>query len=231
MENIDSLEISRFEQLASQWWDLEGDFKPLHEINPLRLNYLDQRFSLNGRRILDVGCGGGILSEGMFDRGATVIGIDAGSAPIAVAKLHAKETSRNIQYQQGTTDDFGDEHHASFDAITCMEVLEHVPHPDQTLATCAKLVRPGGSIFCSTINRNPKSWVYAILGAEYIFRMLPRGTHRYDRLIRPSELHQWGRQSGLQLLDLTGLHYNPFSKVYSIGPGVDVNYIMHFVRD
>ena len=187
MTNVDSVEVSRFEDLASQWWDPEGDFKPLHQINPLRLEYIDQRFPLDGQNMLDLGCGGGLLAESMSDRGALVMGLDAGSAPIAVAKLHAHETDRKICYQQGTAEELLKTHAAQFDGVTCMEMLEHVPHPDRIVTACAQLVRPGGSLFFSTINRNPKSWLFAIVGAEYLLGLLPRGTHRYDRL--------FGRQS------------------------------------
>ena len=230
MTNVDSVEVSRFEDLASQWWDPEGDFKPLHQINPLRLEYIDQRFPLDGQNILDLGCGGGLLAESMSDRGASVMGLDAGSAPIAVAKLHARETDRKICYQQGTAEELLKTHTAQFDGITCMEMLEHVPHPDQIVTACAKLVRPGGSLFFSTINRNPKSWLFAIVGAEYLLGLLPRGTHRYDRFIRPSELEGWAADAGLKLVDMAGLHYNPLFQQYSIGPGTDVNYILQFIH-
>lgn len=230
MTNVDSVEVSRFEDLASQWWDPEGDFKPLHQINPLRLDYIDERFPLDGQHVLDLGCGGGLLSEGMSDRGASVMGLDAGSAPIAVAKLHARETDRKISYQQGTAEALAQTNIARFDVVTCMEMLEHVPHPDQVVTACAQLVRPGGSLFFSTINRNPKSWLFAIVGAEYLLGLLPRGTHRYDRFIRPSELEGWATGAGLKLLDIAGLHYNPLFQQYSIGPGIDVNYILQFVR-
>jgi 2-polyprenyl-6-hydroxyphenyl methylase/3-demethylubiquinone-9 3-methyltransferase len=230
MTNIDSVEISRFEDLAGQWWDPEGDFKPLHQINPLRLEYVDQRFPLDGKNMLDLGCGGGLLAESMSDRGASVMGLDAGSAPIAVAKLHARETDRKICYQKGTAEELLKTHTAQFDGITCMEMLEHVPHPDQIITACAQLVRPGGSLFFSTINRNPKSWLFAIVGAEYLLGLLPRGTHRYDRFIRPSELESWATDAGLKLLEMAGLHYNPLFQQYSIGPGTDVNYILHFIR-
>ena len=230
MTNVDSVEVSRFEDLASRWWDPEGDFKPLHQINPLRLEYIDQRFSLNGRHILDLGCGGGLLAESMSDRGASVMGLDAGSAPIAVARLHARETNRKISYQQGTAEELAETHSARFDGVTCMEMLEHVPRPDRIVTACAQLVRPGGSLFFSTINRNPKSWLFAIVGAEYLLGLLPRGTHRYDRFIRPSELEGWAADAGLKLLDMTGFHYNPVFQQYSIGPGTDVNYILQFTR-
>ena len=230
MTNVDSVEVSRFEDLASRWWDPEGDFKPLHQINPLRLEYIDQRFPLDGQNVLDLGCGGGLLAESMSDRGASVMGLDAGLAPIAVAKLHAHETDRKISYQQGTAEALAQTHAARFDGVTCMEMLEHVPHPDRVVTACAQLVRPGGSLFFSTINRNPKSWLFAIVGAEYLLGLLPRGTHRYDRFIRPSELEGWAAGSGLKLLDMAGLHYNPLFQQYSIGPGTDVNYILQFVR-
>ena len=230
MTNVDSVEVSRFEDLASQWWDPEGDFKPLHQINPLRIEYIDQRFPLDGQNMLDLGCGGGLLAESMSDRGASVMGLDAGSAPIAVARLHARETGRKISYQQGTAEELLQTHAAQFDGVTCMEMLEHVPNPDRIVTACAQLVRPGGSLFFSTINRNPKSWLFAIVGAEYLLGLLPRGTHRYDRFIRPSELEGWAGGAGLKLLNMAGIHYNPLSQEYSIRPGTDVNYILQFVR-
>ena len=230
MTNVDYVEVSRFEDLASRWWDPEGDFKPLHQINPLRLEYIDQRFPLDGQNILDLGCGGGLLAESMSDRGASVMGLDAGSAAIAVAKLHARETNRKISYKQATAEELAQTHSARFDGVTCMEMLEHVPHPDQIVTACAQLVRPGGSLFFSTINRNPKSWLFAIVGAEYLLRLLPRGTHRYDRFIRPSELESWTAGTGLKLVDMAGFHYNPLFQQYSIGPSIDVNYIVQFVR-
>ena len=180
--------------------------------------------------MLDLGCGGGLLAEGMNDRGAKVMGLDAGSAPIAVAKLHSRQSGRDICYQQGTAEELAKTHSAGFDGITCMEMLEHVPYPDQVVTACAQLIRPGGSMFFSTINRNPKSWFFAIVGAEYLLRLLPRGTHRYDRFIRPSELERWAANAGLTLRDITGLHYNPLFQEYSIGPGTDVNYILQLVR-
>ena len=230
MINVDSEEVAQFEELASRWWDPEGTFKPLHQINPLRLEYIEERLPLDNKRILDLGCGGGILSESMADRGAKVIGLDAGAAPIAVAKLHAQESGRNIVYKHGTAEELGDTYADYFDAITCMEMLEHVPRPDKIIAACAHLIKPGGALFFSTINRTPKAWLFAILGAEYILGLLPRGTHRYDRFIRPSELEEWGTASGLKLLGSIGLHYNPLIEKYAIGPGIDVNYISHFLR-
>ena len=228
--NVDAIEISRFEDLAGRWWDPDGDFKSLHQINPLRLEYIEHRFPLDGCQILDLGCGGGLLAESMSDKGAHVVGLDAGSAPIAVARLHAQETEREITYQNATAEDLLQTHRNYFDGITSMEMLEHVPQPDEVVAACAQLVKPGGSLFFSTINRNPKSWLFAILGAEYLLNLLPRGTHRYDRFIRPSELAGWADDSGLRLIDSTGLHYNPLIEKYSIGPGTDVNYLLHFIR-
>ena len=228
--NIDPTEVAQFEELAGRWWDPEGSFKPLHQINPLRLEYIEQRLPLEGQRVLDLGCGGGILSESMADSGAHVIGLDAGSGPIAVARLHARESGKNITYENGTAEQLVDQYNSYFDGITCMEMLEHVPQPDKVVAACATLVRPGGSLFFSTISRTPKAWLFAIVGAEYILSLLPRGTHRYDRFIRPSELEEWGATAGLELVESIGLHYNPIIEKYSIGPGTDVNYIAHFIR-
>jgi 2-polyprenyl-6-hydroxyphenyl methylase/3-demethylubiquinone-9 3-methyltransferase len=229
--NIDQSEITKFEQLASRWWDTQGEFKPLHDINPLRLHYIDQRVQLSGKQVLDVGCGGGILSESMARQGARVTAIDMGRAPLSVARLHAMEAELDIDYRQITVEQLAEEMPDSFDAVTCMEMMEHVPDPASVINACKKLVRPGGSVFFSTINRNPKSYVFAILGAEYILNMLPRGTHEYAKFIRPSELDEWARQADLTLRDLTGLSYNPITRSYRLGRDVDVNYMVHYVRD
>lgn len=189
--NVDPAEISKFEELASRWWDMHGEFKPLHEINPLRLHYIDERVQLNGKRILDVGCGGGILSESMAKCGATVTAIDMGKAPLSVAKLHAMESEVEVDYQQITVEELALQQPASFDAVSCMEMLEHVPDPASVIKACQTLVKPGGSVFFSTINRNPKSYMFAILGAEYLLKMLPKGTHEYAKFIKPSELDEW----------------------------------------
>lgn len=225
--NVDASEIAKFEALASQWWDTQSQFKPLHDINPLRLNWVDERVSLSGKRVLDVGCGGGILSESMARRGADVLGIDMGEAPLAVARLHAAQAQvASVQYRQCTVEALAEEMPASFDVVTCLEMLEHVPDPAAIVAACYRLVKPGGQVFFSTINRNPKSWLFAIVGAEYVLRMLPRGTHDYRKFIRPAELARWVREAGLTLNEMTGLHFNPVTGRYWLAPNVDVNYMI-----
>lgn len=228
--NIDHSEIAKFEELASRWWDTQGEFKPLHDINPLRLHYIDERVQLRDKHILDVGCGGGILSESMARHGARVTGIDMGKAPLSVAKLHALEAEIDIDYQQITVEQLAETMPDSFDAVTCMEMLEHVPDPASVINACTKLVKPGGSVFFSTINRNPKAYVFAIVGAEYVLNMLPRGTHDYGKFIRPSELDEWARNSALELRDITGMTYNPLTRNYKLGRDVDVNYMVHYIR-
>jgi 2-polyprenyl-6-hydroxyphenyl methylase/3-demethylubiquinone-9 3-methyltransferase len=228
--NIDHSEIAKFEQLASRWWDRQGEFKPLHDINPLRLHYIDERVQLPGKRVLDVGCGGGILSESMARLGAEVTGIDMGKAPLSVARLHALETDVELDYQQITVEQMAEEQPDAFDVVTCMEMMEHVPDPASVINACKKLVKPGGSVFFSTINRNPKSYVFAILGAEYLLNMLPRGTHDYARFIKPSELDEWARNAELTLRDITGMSYNPLTRSYKLGRDVDVNYMVHYIR-
>ncbi len=227
--NFDPAEISKFEELANRWWDMHGEFKPLHDINPLRLHYIDERVQLEGKRVLDVGCGGGILSESMAKRGAIVTAIDMGKAPLSVARLHAMESDVDIDYQQITVEELALEHPGSFDAVSCMEMLEHVPDPASVIRACKTLVKPGGSVFFSTINRNPKSYLFAIVGAEYILKMLPRGTHEYEKFIKPSELDEWAREASLQLKNITGMTYNPLSQKYSLGRDVDVNYMTHYL--
>lgn len=226
--NVDLSEISKFERMASRWWDLAGDFKPLHDINPLRSNYIDEKSPVAEKHLLDVGCGGGILCESMAQRGAHVTGIDMGEAPLEVAKLHQLESQLNIDYQHSTAEAFALKHAATFDIVTCLEMLEHVPSPAETIRACAALTRPGGDLFFSTINRNPKAYALAILGAEYVLKLLPKGTHEYKKFIRPSELATWIRQADLELLDISGMIYNPFTKVFKLHPhDVDVNYIVH----
>ena len=225
MVNVDHAEVSKFDQLASRWWDPRSEFKPLHDINPLRLGYIDARASLAGRRVLDVGCGGGILAESMAALGADVTGIDMGAAPLEIARLHLLESGLEIDYRQTTAEQLAIERPGEFDVVTCMEMLEHVPDPASVIAACASLVKPGGQVFFSTINRNPKSYLFAIIGAEYLLRMLPRGTHDFAKFIRPSELAQWIRGARLELDDLVGLTYNPLTDVYRLDPrDVDVNY-------
>lgn len=228
--NIDPGEIARFNALASRWWDPHGEFRALHEINPLRLDYVRQRAGLDGKRVADIGCGGGILAEAMAEAGATVTGIDMAPAPLAVARLHQTGSDVEIDYLEKTAEALAAERPGQYDVVTCMELLEHVPEPSSVVDACARLVRPGGHVFFATINRNPKAFALAILGAEYLLRMLPRGTHEYARFIRPSELAAWGRAAGLELEHSTGLHYNPLTREYSLGPGVDVNFLMHFTR-
>ncbi|MDZ7841029.1 MAG: bifunctional 2-polyprenyl-6-hydroxyphenol methylase/3-demethylubiquinol 3-O-methyltransferase UbiG [Gammaproteobacteria bacterium] len=225
MSNVDALEIQKFEKLASRWWDPRGEFKPLHDINPLRLGFINERAPLAGRNVIDVGCGGGLLTEAMSELGARVTGIDLGEAPLAVARLHLKETGHTVDYHHTSAEEWADGHAGEYDVVTCLELLEHVPDPASTVAACAKLAAPGGTVFFSTINRNPKAWVFAILGAEYVFGLLPRGTHDYARLIRPSELDAWCRNADLDVREMTGMHYNPLTRRYWLAPGLDVNYI------
>ncbi len=226
--NVDPAEIAKFEELAHRWWDPHGEFRPLHEINPLRLDYIERRAGgLAGKRVLDVGCGGGILAEAMAARGAQVTGIDMGEAPLAVARLHGRESGIEVDYRQLTAEELAEAEPGTFDVVTCMELLEHVPHPAGTVAACAHLVKPGGDAFFSTINRNPKSYLFAIIGAEYVLRLLPKGTHDYARFIRPSELEAWARKAGLVLREITGMTYNPFTRRYSLGRDIDVNYLVH----
>ncbi len=226
--NVDQQEIAKFEQLADRWWDPQGEFKPLHDINPLRIGYIEQRCNgLNGKRVVDVGCGGGILSESLALRGAQVLGIDMAEAPLGVARLHLLESGVAVEYRQCTVETLAAEQPHQFDIVTCLEMLEHVPDPASAVMACARLVKPDGHVIFSTINRNPKAFVFAIIGAEYLLRLLPKGTHDYQKLIRPSELESWSRAAGLTFKDLTGLHYNPLTRHYWLGPGLDVNYLVH----
>lgn len=230
--NVDRAEVAKFEALASRWWDRESEFKPLHDINPLRTNYIDRHASLAGKKVLDVGCGGGILSEAMAQRGADVTGIDMGEAPLNIAKLHALESGVAVKYQQIPVEQLADEMPAAFDIVTCLEMLEHVPDPASIIRACYKLVKPGGMVFFSTINRNPKAYAMAIIGAEYIMRMLPAGTHDYDKFIKPSELTRWCRAADLSVLDMTGMIYNPITQEYSLkDQDVDVNYLVATRRE
>ena len=228
--NVDPDEIAKFERLAARWWDPTSEFRPLHEINPLRLEWIDQRARLSGKRVLDVGCGGGILAEAMAARGARVTGIDLGEAPLAVARLHLKESGQQVEYRKIAAEELAREQPSGYDVVTCLEMLEHVPDPASTVAACAQLVRPGGQVFFSTINRNPKSWLFAIVGAEYVLQLLPRGTHDYMKFIRPSELERMARHAGLQVHEYTGMHYNPLTRRYSLAAGVDVNYLVYSER-
>lgn len=227
--NIDQNEIAKFEALASRWWDPNSEFKPLHDINPLRLNYIDERVSLAGKNVVDVGCGGGLLSEGMALRGGHVIGIDMGEAPLSVARLHSLDSGVQVDYRQTTVEALAadPEHAGQYDVVTCLEMLEHVPDPGSVIKACAALLRPGGHLFVSTINRNPKSFLFAIVGAEYVLKMLPKGTHEWKKFIRPSEMSDYLRHAGLDVSELTGMTYNPLTKEYKLGRDVDVNYLMH----
>lgn len=229
--NVDHSEIEKFNALASRWWDPTSEFKPLHDINPLRLNYIEERCPLAGKKAVDVGCGGGLLSEGMAQRGAHVTGIDMGEAPLSVARLHGLESGITVDYQQITVEQLaGDPEHAGqYDLVTCLEMLEHVPDPGSVVKACAALLKPGGHMFVSTINRNPKSFLFAIVGAEYVLRLLPKGTHEWRKFIRPSEMSDYLRHADLDVSDLTGMTYNPLTKVYRLGRDVDVNYIMHAI--
>lgn len=225
--NVDPNEIKKFEDLASRWWDEESEFAPLHAINPLRTEYINLHSPVKGLKVLDVGCGGGLIAEAMAAFGAQVTGIDMGEAPLSVAKLHLLESGHDIEYLKITAEELAEQRPQQYDVVTCLEMLEHVPDPSSVIAACSKMVKPGGDVYFSTINRNPKAWLMAIVGAEYILNLLPRGTHEYDKLIKPSELSDYARQSGLELQRMIGLHYNPFTKGYKLAPGVDVNYMLH----
>lgn len=228
--NADPREIDRFEQLAERWWDPEGELKSLHDINPLRLDYIERAAALAGQRVLDVGCGGGLLAEGMAARGAEVTGIDLAGNALAVAALHLKESGLSVSYVQSSAEEFAARHPGAFDVVTCLEMLEHVPDPASVIRACTTLVRPGGDVFFSTLNRTPKAWLFAIVGAEYVLRLLPRGTHDYLRFIRPSELAASARAAGLEIVSATGIHYTPLTRRYWLGPGLDVNYLCHARR-
>jgi 2-polyprenyl-6-hydroxyphenyl methylase/3-demethylubiquinone-9 3-methyltransferase len=229
--NVDPAEIARFAALAARWWDATGEFKPLHEINPLRANWIDERAPVAGSRLLDVGCGGGILTEAMARRGAQVTGIDLGAAPLAVARLHGIESGVAVDYRCIAAETLAAEAPATFDVVTCLEMLEHVPDPAAVVRACAQLVKPGGHLFFSTINRNPKAFALAIIGAEYLLGLLPRGTHTYARFIRPAELAAWCRAAGLEVRDMTGMLYNPLTRSYRLrAMDVDVNYLLHATR-
>jgi len=229
MENVDPNEIRKFDEIASRWWDTNSEFKPLHDINPLRLNYIDQHSKgLQGKKIIDVGCGGGILAESMAMRGAEVTGIDMGETPLSVARLHSLEMDVEVDYQKITAEQMASTHAEQYDVVTCMEMLEHVPSPESIIGACFQLVKPGGIVFFSTLNRNPKSFLFAIVGAEYILNMLPKGTHEYGKFIKPSELEAQANKMGFKTEGIAGLSYNPLFQNYKLGSDVSVNYMMHF---
>ena len=228
--NVDHQEVAKFSDLAHRWWDPNSEFRPLHEINPLRLDWIDRLASLKGKKVLDVGCGGGILAEAMAARGANVTGIDLAEKPLGVARLHLLESGRKVDYRLVAVEQLAEEMPNSFDAVTCLEMLEHVPDPSSVITACAKLVKPGGQVFFSTLNRTPKSYLLAVVGAEYVLKMLPKGTHDYAKFIRPSELARWAKLARLEPQEVIGMSYNPFLKEYSLGKDTSVNYLMRTIR-
>ena len=229
--NVDPQEVAKFEALAARWWDREGEFKPLHDINPLRANFIDELSPVAGARLADVGCGGGILSEAMAQRGAEVTGIDMGEAPLAVARTHLEESGLDIDYRQCTAEQLASEQPAHYDVVSCLEMLEHVPDPASVVAACAELAKPGASLYFSTINRNPKAFLFAVVGAEHLLKLLPAGTHEYEKFIKPSELAAWIRAAGLQMREMTGLVYNPITRRYRLNArDVSVNYMLRAVK-
>lgn len=230
MHNADPLELDKFSQLAHRWWDPQSEFRPLHEINPLRLAWIDQHAGLSGKKVLDIGCGGGILSEGMAQAGANVTGIDLSEKALGVARLHLLESGRQVDYRMISAEELAAQAPGTFDVVTCMEMLEHVPDPASIVASCSALVKPGGHVFFSTLNRNLKSYLLAVVGAEYILQLLPKGTHDYAKFIKPSELSRWAKSVGLEPDELIGMTYNPLSKKYSLGGDTDVNYLMHTAK-
>ena len=227
-DNVDPTEINKFSELASRWWDPESEFKPLHQINPLRLDFIQQRTPLEGLSVLDVGCGGGILCESMAALGASVSGIDMAEAGLNVAKMHGIESGISVEYQQITAEKLANEQPGQYDVVTCLEMLEHVPNPSSIVNACSQLAKPSGAIYFSTLNRTPKSFAFAIVGAEYVLQLLPKGTHQYEKFIKPSELNRWAELEGLQLKEMIGMHYNPLFKSYSLGKGLDVNYLAYY---
>jgi len=229
--NVDPAELAKFSELAHRWWDPASEFRPLHEINPLRLDWIADRAPLAGKAVLDVGCGGGILSEAMARLGAGVTGIDLSEKALKVAQLHLLEGRLAVQYELESAESLAGSRAGQFDVVTCMELLEHVPDPASTVAACARLAKPGGQVFFSTINRNPKAYLFAVIGAEYLLKLLPRGTHDYARFIRPSELARWCRAAGLRERELAGMTYNPLTQHYRLGSDCDVNYLLHCAKD
>lgn len=230
MQNADQNELDKFSQLAHRWWDPHSEFKPLHQINPLRLAWIDSHANISGKRVLDIGCGGGILSESMAVKGAAVTGIDLSGKALAVARLHLLESGNTVEYREVSAEQLASEAPASYDVVSCMEMLEHVPNPASTIAACATLVKPGGHVFFSTINRNLKAYLLAVIGAEYVLKMLPKGTHDYAKFIKPSELTRWSKSVGLEPDELIGLSYNPITQRYSLGRDTSVNFLLHTVR-
>ena len=230
MINADPIELDKFGELAHRWWDPNSEFKPLHDINPLRLDWIDRTIGLAGKRVLDVGCGGGLLSEGMATRGAIVTGIDLSEKPLGVAKLHLLETGQKVDYRKIAVEELAEEMPGAFDAVTCLEMLEHVPNPASVVSACARLVKPGGQVFFSTLNRNPKAYLLAVIGAEYVLQMLPKGTHDYAKFIKPSELARWAKTTGLEPAELLGMSYNPVTQKYSLNQDTSVNYLMRATR-
>ena len=229
--NVDQLEVEKFSALAHRWWDPNSEFKPLHDINPLRLNYIDGVAGLSGKQVLDVGCGGGILAESMAARGANVTGIDMSDKALKVAEIHLLESGNQVNYRKVAVENLANEMPGQFDVVTCMEMLEHVPDPSSIVRACATLVKPGGEVFFSTLNRNPKAYLFAIVGAEYVLKLLPRGTHDYAKFIKPSELARFCREAELSVREIIGMSYNPFNKAYTLGQDTDVNYIVYCKRE
>ena len=230
MLNADPAELDKFGELAHRWWDPNSEFKPLHDINPLRLDWINRSIGLAGKNVLDVGCGGGLLSEGMARLGANVTGIDLSEKPLGVAKLHLLETGQKVDYRKVAVEQLAEEMPGAFDTVTCLEMLEHVPNPSSVVSACARLVKPGGQVFFSTLNRNPKSYLFAVIGAEYILKMLPKGTHDYAKFIKPSELARWAKHAGLEPEEMLGMSYNPLLKEYSLGQDTSVNYLLRAIR-
>jgi len=228
--NVDAEEVNKFSARAANWWDRNGDFKSLHDINPLRLHYIEERATLQNKRVLDVGCGGGILAEAMATRGAMVTGIDMAEEPLQVARSHCSESGLEIDYLQCTTEELAEQKTGSFDVVTCMELLEHVPNPESVITACSKLLKEDGHLFLSTVNRNPKSYLLAIVGAEYLLNLIPKGTHDYDKLIQPTELASWLRGNDLTIKDISGMTYSPITQQYRLSENSDVNYLVHAIR-